>query len=669
MTSTLTVPGWWRGADSVPVIRERLQNDVTWALGTADELGIPAQARGDLVRRARLVEERLADPLLYLAVLGEFNSGKSAFVNGLLRASLMPVAPVVTTGVAIDIIMGEHTRVAAQFTDEDVWRSFPAEVGEPPLLNRLALPGIQATMPEVLRAVCTDHTVTQLIGRVRLTHPAPLLARDVVLIDTPGFNSTTPGHAAIAQRAAAERADMAVLLIPSYSPVSMTLAEFLTGPLAQHLDRCVFVVTKLAQVDVDERDDLLRHIARRLADHGVPEPVVLPETTATTSADAETGSELFCFPDLEDALYRLTEAGRVRAIAATAERLVANVLQTASDSVREHGERLALAKRSLANVRLRDFDDFLDSWRRAVMDHLDLRLYEHRMAVRQQRVEHARTAIAQITSKISAAGTLQAVQEVAQNTAKTMTRTSLEGWLREFSVSLNAYEELVSHAVAELIAEFDREYRQLAGLAGKPVDRKIDLPRLYGPPPRSPEAEFSAAATAAQAFVSEENWQITGVAAGGATAGALIGSMLAPGIGTAVGAALGALIGGAAGSGSPSRLARARTEVTRAVEDGVTRTFAATEERLESHLHLLRAAEQAHVQGAAQALAAAAGAPVRQLLLAERRQRDTLHRKAAEADRIQREATRRLARLQHDRILAAPPGASKTSTMRPCLGP
>jgi GTPase Era involved in 16S rRNA processing len=624
------------------------QADVTWALRAADELGIPARARDDLACRSRLVEQRLADPRLYLAVLGEFNSGKSMFINGLLRASLMPVAPIVTTGVAIEIALGERTRVAVQFTDEDIWRYFPAGADESALLDRLGPPDGYATMPAVLQAVCADQAVTLLIRSVHLTHPAPLLGRGVVLIDTPGFNSTTSSHAGIAQRVAAERADMAVLVIPSYSPVSMTMAKFLTGPLAHHLGHCIFVVTKLAQVHVDERQDLLLDIARRLADCGVPEPVVLPEATATTPADTGTNGKLLHLTDLEEELHRLTEAERARAITATTERLVADVLKAASESIREHSERLALAKANLEKVRLRDFDDFLKGWRRAVMDDIDERLRDHRTEVQRQRAKRGGAAIAEIRSKISAATSLAAVREVARDDVEKVTRKSLEGWFQEFFTSLNGYEELVSLAVARLIDEFDLEYRQLAGLAGEPVGRKIDLRDLSAPVPQPPEPEFSAAVMAAQALVSTKNWQV----AGGATAGAAIGTILAPGAGTLVGA----VIGSAAGSiGSSRKLTRARTEVMRAVEEGVTRAFAATEERFENHLYRLRAAEQACVDGTAQALEAGVGNRVRHLLTAERRRRKTLRRKAEQADRIEQEATRRLAILQRDRGSAKPP--------------
>lgn len=637
---------------------ESLQGDVTWALRAADDLGIPAQARNDLSRRSKLVEQRLADPRLYLAVLGEFNSGKSMFINRLLGAPLLPVAPIVATGVAIHIVPGKRTRVAVRFNGENIWWYFPAEPDESPLLDRLDPSGGHATMPTVLQAVCTDHALTRLIRAVRLTHSAPLLDRGVVLIDTPGFNSTTPGHAAIAQRIAAERADMAVLVVPSYSPVSMTTAEFLAGPLAHHLDRCVFVVTKLAQVDVDERDDLLRHIARRLADCGVPEPVVLAETAGTTPADAGTDGTLVRSADLEDELHRLTEAGRTQAITATAERLVADVLLAASESIRECGERLALARSNLEKAPLTDFDAFLMGWRSAVMDDIDERLRDHRTEVGRQRAEHCEATIAEIKSKIAAATSLRAVREVARDAAEEVTRTSLEGWFQKFSASLNGYEELVSLAVKRLIDEFDREYRQLTWLAGVPVGREIDLRGLSGPALQPPEPGFSAAVSAAQSLVSAANWQMNGSVA----AGAVIGTMIAPGAGTLVGA----LIGTAAGSiGRSGKLTRARTGVTAAIEEGVTEAFADAEKRFKGYLRRLRAAERARVEGVTQAMAARAGNRVQGLLAAERKQRDALRRKTAEADRIEKEARHRLARLQRDRDSAQPPGAAETSAMRP----
>lgn len=63
------------------------------------------------------MRRRLTDGRLRLAVIGEFSSGKSTFINGLLRAPVLPVAVLPTTATAVTIEYGPaflvRVRVAA----------------------------------------------------------------------------------------------------------------------------------------------------------------------------------------------------------------------------------------------------------------------------------------------------------------------------------------------------------------------------------------------------------------------------------------------------------------------------------------------------------------------------------------------------------------------------
>jgi hypothetical protein len=60
--------------------------------------------------------------------------------------------------------------------------------------------------------------------------------------------------------------------------MSMTLVDCLTGPPADHHDRCAFVLTKVDLLDEDERSEVVEVVGvvgDRLKDRGIGDPVLL----------------------------------------------------------------------------------------------------------------------------------------------------------------------------------------------------------------------------------------------------------------------------------------------------------------------------------------------------------------------------------------------------------
>ena len=71
----------------------------------ADECG--SQTLSDALRTDRI--PRLEEERFHLVVLGEFNHGKTTFVNALLGESVLPVGVTPTTAVIHHIVFGTET--------------------------------------------------------------------------------------------------------------------------------------------------------------------------------------------------------------------------------------------------------------------------------------------------------------------------------------------------------------------------------------------------------------------------------------------------------------------------------------------------------------------------------------------------------------------------------
>ena len=138
---------------------------------------------------ADLAAER-ARPLR-VAIVGEFNAGKSTFINALIGADVTPTGVLPTTATL------HHLRWAP----DPIARIFFLAGHEPP--ERIVpLGDLRAT----LNSLQNDP-----VRRVEIQLPLPFLMR-VEILDTPGFNAPDPRHTRIAL-SAFEEADAAVWLL------------------------------------------------------------------------------------------------------------------------------------------------------------------------------------------------------------------------------------------------------------------------------------------------------------------------------------------------------------------------------------------------------------------------------------------------------------------------
>jgi small GTP-binding protein len=221
----------------------------------AEAAGLPSVARD--VKETRL--PKLDDERFTIVVLGEFNHGKSTFINALLGAPVLPTGITPTTAVLAHISQGAKT--AASVVMESGARK---TVDVKKLAEWLTVEGLagQATAGEG-------------IHHVELTHPASILDERVTIVDTPGVNDINEQRAEITY-GYLPRADAAVFLLDATQILSASERMFLEERiLRSSRDRLLFVVAKADLLDAAELEQTLVFARKHLAAI-VPEPVVLP---------------------------------------------------------------------------------------------------------------------------------------------------------------------------------------------------------------------------------------------------------------------------------------------------------------------------------------------------------------------------------------------------------
>jgi len=194
---------------------------------------------GDL--RSRLLERRLR-----ILVAGEAKRGKSTLINALLGRALLPVGVTPLTALATTVRYGADEAVTAVFGDGRS-EAFPlSALGD--LFTEGGNPGNCRGLASVTVAV-----------------DAPVLARGVELVDTPGTGSVY-GHNTAEAETALETMDAAVFVLTADPPVSASERDLMARVAGLSVSMFV-VLNKADYLDADaELAEALEFTARVAAE-------------------------------------------------------------------------------------------------------------------------------------------------------------------------------------------------------------------------------------------------------------------------------------------------------------------------------------------------------------------------------------------------------------------
>lgn len=201
-------------------------------------------AAGLVTRLSSTVVEKLSKNRFHLVVVGEFNHGKSSFVNALLGADVLPVGVTPTTAVIHHVLSGEPGGTI-------VWEDGRRE--EIPLAE---LSRFTAGEGGEERAKAVKYVEVRTSGR--------LLDDGVVVVDTPGVNDLSLQRADVTY-SYIPQSDAVLFLLDAGQLVKDSERAFLQDKLlAGERDKIVFVVTKADLLHGDERKEALDYVAAQL---------------------------------------------------------------------------------------------------------------------------------------------------------------------------------------------------------------------------------------------------------------------------------------------------------------------------------------------------------------------------------------------------------------------
>ncbi|MBN1578256.1 MAG: dynamin family protein [Chitinispirillaceae bacterium] len=190
----------------------------------------------------RELHSRLAHGRLHLAVVGEFNRGKSTFINGLIGMQLLPTSVLPITAVPTRIIYGPDLSCTVRFLNK-----------KPDILVHTSQENITKVL---LQYVAEENNPKNRYGvdSVEVTVPSPLLENGTMLIDTPGFGSTYLHNTKTALDALTD-CDAALFLLSADPPMTQTEVEFLKQ-VVKHVPRLFFILNKVDLLTSQQREQV-----------------------------------------------------------------------------------------------------------------------------------------------------------------------------------------------------------------------------------------------------------------------------------------------------------------------------------------------------------------------------------------------------------------------------
>ena len=203
--------------------------------------------------RIAACRDRLNADRLRLLVVGEFNRGKSTFVNALVGCPLLPTRMVPTTAVLTVVRGGVQPACKVVFRDGTT--------------QALSLPNLKINhfLDEYLTATNAD---ANRIKEVQIRIPGRLQSLDADIVDTPGVNDIDVMREEVTFQHL-KHADAVIVILDAQQPVSQSEREFLSNHVKpSDVSKMLFVLNRIderiATVDDCSIESVERYAEERL---------------------------------------------------------------------------------------------------------------------------------------------------------------------------------------------------------------------------------------------------------------------------------------------------------------------------------------------------------------------------------------------------------------------
>jgi hypothetical protein len=210
-----------------------------------------SMALDDLARGIEHARSSVAEHRFSIAVVGEFNRGKSTFINALLGKEILPADIAPTSATINRVTYGLKSTVRVVFKDGAGEES--VDIGKLAEYVTKLTPEAEAIASKVEEAI--------------VYYPVPFCKNNVDIVDTPGLNDDVAMTEVTLS--VLPRVDAAILVVMATAPFSQTEAAFLEKLLVEYgLGSVLFVVTAIDRLRrQSEREQIVDTVKERITDY------------------------------------------------------------------------------------------------------------------------------------------------------------------------------------------------------------------------------------------------------------------------------------------------------------------------------------------------------------------------------------------------------------------
>ncbi|MFP5274618.1 dynamin family protein [Coleofasciculus sp.] len=506
---------------------------------------ISESIRAELHQQIDRIQQRRQDPYLYLAIVGEFSSGKSTLINALLRDDLLKTSALVATTAATRLRHGNDLIVETSFKG-----SRPGILKTKKNAKQITVPWLAGVdgidTRHFIHVVTSQDEVAKEVASLTIYHPASFLANNIVIIDTPGTNATNPKHGAITRRIIESEADAAVVVIPATTPLSQTLVNFLADSLHPFLHRCIFVVTKMDQIRKREQKVIIENIENRLKNAlGIKKAVIFAAAPQIIIDDL-TGEEDIPehlllwqdrFSELETLLQQRLRRERILSIAENVLRLLTRLLEQLEGYLLVQWEQYETCQATIKSETIQDLNSFAIEQHRVCRRMIEKAISKTAAKISVCIAEHQEKTRSNIHNAISDVNNLGELDSVVQTKAEALLKEGQQCLQNDLQGEFEKLSQAAQKAELYFDGKFFEAYRRLQALGKNwriTIDSRSSSVKLN-------TSDVFTSMQSCQSELDEKDGKT--VMKGGAT-GAVIGSLILPGVGTVVGGVVGFFLSG-----------------------------------------------------------------------------------------------------------------------------
>lgn len=241
-----------------------------------ERYSFPSGQKAQLQAELKKIQSRQNEKTLSMAVIGEFSSGKSSFINALLRENLLETDAIQGTTVSSPLIRYNPQKEVCTY-----------EAGG--MGKKTQRVDSSEALAKLLKGYTSGEQKNANVQHLEVGYPSDFLQQGICIIDTPGTNSLEQWHEDVTKETIREQTDACIILTSAEKPFPESFCRFLENNLQDVLQTCVFVVTKIDLIPPKQQARQLEYIRKVLNEKlSVRNPLILPYSALPVINGAET---------------------------------------------------------------------------------------------------------------------------------------------------------------------------------------------------------------------------------------------------------------------------------------------------------------------------------------------------------------------------------------------